>query len=98
PGDTSRMASVDAHVVVWILSIIQTLGLTSAWLARLSEGSRRQTWCQRFFFACLAMVGVATVVSMALSSAAWLICGTTLSLMVLAATWDFRSHAPAEAA
>jgi hypothetical protein len=98
PGEKARMAGVDAHVVVWILSAVQAVGLLSAWLARLSEGSRVQTSCQRFFIACLATVGFATAASAALSSAAWLICSTTLALMVLAATWDFRAHARAEAA
>jgi len=62
----------------------------SAWLARLSEGSARQAACQRFFLACLLLVGLGTIASLALVPTYWVASGTTLSLMVLAATCDFR--------
>lgn len=75
---------------VWALVAIQILGIISAGVARLSEGSRRQTCCQRFFFALLLLVGLATVVAVTLGPACWLISSSTLSLMVLTVTCDFR--------
>jgi len=83
---------------------VQIVGLVSAWLARLAEGTARQTICQFFFFASLAIVGVTTVTSCATQRGGWFLCGTTLAVMVLVATWDLgasvrhkASHAMAPA-
>jgi len=84
------MVSLNGQVVIWVLSGIQIAGLSSAWLARLSEGSRSQTICQWLFFGCLALVGATTVFAMSLGPGCWLLTGSTLGVMVLAAVWDFR--------
>lgn len=80
----------DSVLLVCLLGGIQLLGLTSAAVARLSEGSSRQRSGQRLFLACLGLVGAATVVSVFLGPGCWLSSGTTFSLMVLGATCDFN--------
>lgn len=84
------MVYPETSFVVWSLFFIQIAGLSSAWLARLSEGSRNQASCQRLFFALLGLVGVATMATVALGPRYWLASGATLSAMVLGAIWDFR--------
>jgi hypothetical protein len=74
----------------WGLAFVQLLGLTSACTARLSEGSRRQRPFQRLFFACLVLIGAVTIVTLGFGWGCWLLCGTTLSVMVLTVTWDLR--------
>ena len=74
---------------IYGLAIIQTAGLLSACLARLGEGSTRQAGCQWLFFGCLSLVGLATMVALAVGPGACLASGTTLTVMVLTATWDF---------
>ena len=71
------------------LAIIQALGLASACLARIGEGSIRQTSCQRLFLGCMALVGVSTMFSMFVGPGACVASGATLAVMVLTATWDF---------
>lgn len=75
------------------LLTVQIVGLMSAWLARLAEGSAQQTICQCLFLVCLAVVGVTTVTSYAAQQGGWFLCGTTLSVMVLVATWDLSGSA-----
>jgi hypothetical protein len=79
------------------LGTIQLLGLISAAVVRLSEGSPQQTAWHRAFLACLGLVGVSTILSsMGAAAGYWISSGTTLSVMVIAATCDFgRSADPA---
>ena len=86
------MAYLDVSFLTWSMGLLQVAGLVSAWLARFSEGSPRQTYCQWFFMACLGLVGFSIMLSMAFGTRYWLASGTTLSVMILAAIWDF-SHA-----
>jgi hypothetical protein len=88
PGDY-RMGASAWTALPWGLVAIQIAGLISAWLARLSEGSRGQGHFQIAFFACMVLVGLGTIVSLSLPPGRWLFSGATLSLMVLAAVWDF---------
>jgi hypothetical protein len=90
------MAYLEASMLGWSLGVIQVVGLLSAWLARLNEGSTRQVWCHWLFVACLALIGLATMAFVAIGARYWLASGTTLSVMVLAAVWDFRPHASPE--
>ncbi len=78
---------------VWTLILVQTLGLGSALLARISEGSSRQTPCQCVFMLAMAVVGLATIFSFWLNVGGWFLSGITLSIMVVAATWDSRHGA-----
>jgi hypothetical protein len=90
------MAYLEASLLLWGLGSIQVAGLISAWLARLSEGSRRQACCQRLFFGCLGLIGLTTMASLALGPKYWLPSGMTLSIMVVGAVWDFRPETRAE--
>jgi hypothetical protein len=85
-----------APAVGWLFVVVEVVGLASAWLARLSAGSRRQTPCQCLFLACLALVGGAAFVSLGFGPGCWLVSSVTLSLMILTVTCDFsRSRQPA---
>jgi hypothetical protein len=88
------MVYLDGPIFVGALGVLQIAGLASACLARLSEGSPREASCQWIFFALLALTGGATMTTFALGTGHWLSPGTTLSVMVLAAIWDFRAHRP----
>lgn len=78
-------------IILSTLLAAQLLGLASAALARLSEGSRYQASGQRLFFASLGLVGLTIVAALLLGPGYWLTSGATFSLMVLTATCDF-SH------
>jgi hypothetical protein len=90
------MVYLESSVVFWSLGAAQFIGLASTWLARLSEGSRSQAPCQWLFFACLGLIGLLTLLAIALGPGYGLACGTTLAVMVLGAIWDFRAHAHAQ--
>jgi hypothetical protein len=88
------MAYLEHSSFIWVLAIVQVAGVISAWLARLSEGSRGQDSCHRLFFGFLALMGLATMYSVALGPRYLLFACISLSVMVLVAIWDFRSEAP----
>jgi len=79
-----------------LILVAQALGLGSAWLARRSEGSPWQSRFQRLFVFSLFFMGVVTILAMGLGPCGWLTSGTTFSLMVLAATCDFRDQSQPE--
>jgi len=83
------MTDLEATALCCTSGAIQLLGLLSAWIVRLSLGSRRQTPCQHVFLAFLGLVAAATMVSVSTGVGSWLTCGTSFSLMVLTATCDF---------
>ena len=85
------MEGTHAALVWWLIGSVQLVGLSSAWLTRMAEGSVRQTASQLFFLVCLALVGITTVVTVQLGIGGWFFSGTTLAVMVLAATYDFGS-------
>jgi hypothetical protein len=87
------MAYLESSLLGSALALLQVIGLLSALLARLSEGSSQQSWCHWLFVSCLAVIGIATMAFVAAGTKHWLPSGATLSLMVLAAVWDFRAHA-----
>ncbi len=84
------MITLETPALLWLLVIVVPIGLLSAWAARLSQGARYETSCQRFFLGCLILVGVATVASLGLEPGCWIISGATLSAMVLTVVCDFR--------
>ena len=90
------MAYLETSFLVWTLGLIQMAGLASAWLARMSEGSRSQASCQWLFLVFLAVMGLTTMATVALGPRYWLASGTTLAVMVLGAIWDFRAQARPE--
>jgi hypothetical protein len=78
-----------AHVLTVIVLAAQGLGLVSVWMARRSEGSRYQSWCQQLFVASLLIVGGANLLAMQVGTGCWLACGTTFSVMVVGGTCEF---------
>jgi hypothetical protein len=84
------MNGIDSPAALWLLMAVQCLGVLSAFAARLSEGSRRQAISQCLFLAFLPLMGAATLVALAIGPGCWLGCSTTLAIMVLTVTWDFR--------
>lgn len=74
---------------VWCLATIQVVGLASAWLTRIGETSRHASSCQWLFFACLGLVGLATIAAILCGPVFCIATGATFAVMVLAATWDF---------
>jgi hypothetical protein len=64
--------------------------MTSAWLARLSEGSVHQAFCQRFFFLGLILMGLATMVTAAARPGYWMTSAVTLAVSLMVVICDFR--------
>lgn len=85
------MKGIDPSTVLWAFVAAQFLGVSSAWIARLSEGKRHQVISQWTFFGVLPIVGIATVVALAVGPGYWVACSTTLAFMVLTVTCDFRA-------
>ena len=79
------------NMSMWWLMGVQIVGLASAWLARIGEGSKHQISYQLLFFVCLGGVGAATIGALLCSPGSCLMTGATLPIMVLAATWDFSA-------
>lgn len=80
---------------VCCLAAVQVLGLVSAVVARCGEGSMHQDCCQRVFVGCLVLMALTTIAALTMGPGSGMACGTTLALMVLAATWDFGTSRPA---
>ena len=88
------MEVVGSSAVICVLGFLQFVGLASAWLARVSEGSKGQRACQYLFFGCLTLIGLSTILLLHRSSGAWFLSGVNLSVMVLAATWELKPVSP----
>jgi hypothetical protein len=86
------MNGFDSPLVLWVLIAAQMLGILSAWLARLCEGSCCQAASQYLFFCILPLMGVATAIALAVGSCCWVACAATLALMVLTVTCDLRGR------
>jgi hypothetical protein len=84
------MKGIDPSTVLCLFIAAQLLGVSSAWLARLSEGKRHEVLSQWTFFGVLPLVGVVTMVALAVGPGYWLASSTTLAFMVLTVTCDFR--------
>ena len=83
------MFSIEPSQLGWVLGCVQVLGLVSAWVARVSVGSRYQLAWQRLFLGSLLVVGASTIVSLGLNPGCWVVSGATMALMVLTVTCDF---------
>jgi hypothetical protein len=89
------MAYLESSSFAWVFGIVQVVGLASAWMARLSEGSANQSSCHRLFFGLLGAIGLMTMLSVTLGPRYLLVACFTIAAMVLVAVWDLRAHAPA---
>ena len=81
---------MDPILATGLLAAAQAIGLLSAAGARWSTGSRGQTFFQRLFMAWFALLGMVTLGAIAVGPGCVLACGTSLAVMLLAATWDLR--------
>ena len=84
------MNGFDSPTVLYFLVAAPILGISSAWLARLSEGSACQSMGQCVFFATLPLMGIITAFALSVGPGYWMACATTLAVMVLTVTCDFR--------
>ncbi len=85
------MNGFDSHGLLWLFIAAQILGVASAWLARLSEGSACQRFSQFAFFVALPLMGMATIVVSGVGPGWWLTGSATLAFTVLTVTCDFRA-------
>ena len=85
------MIWVDQPVAFWLMTTVQIAGLFSLALTRVGEHTTASLPCRRIFFACLLLVGLATMLSVASRTGHWTMGGATLSLMVVGSTLDLRS-------
>jgi len=84
------MNGFDSSTILWLFIGAQIVGVFTAWLARLSENSPRQTVIQWLFFGILSLMGVITMLAMTVGPGCWIACSTTFAVMVLTVTCDFR--------
>ena len=84
-GDT--MVFLEGHAVAWAVVLIQSLGIASACLARLSQGCTCQRPFQILLLLCLPMVAAAGVVSFRFGPECWLTSGTLLAVMLVSSTF-----------
>ena len=86
------MDHFDSTAMFWCFGAVQALGLITAWLSRVSEGSLLQPWFQRLFVLSLLATGVATIIAPGIGGVYWLISSATLGTMVVMAVCDFRQE------
>ena len=72
-----------------VISLVQVCGILSAALARITEGRRWQSLCQRLFLALLVIVAFTTILNVWNAPQQWMMSATTLAVMVVTATCDF---------
>jgi Asp/Glu/hydantoin racemase len=82
------MSQIDPVFVLCCLAIVQLLALASACLARMAEGSLRESRYQRLCLGCLAMAGLATMASLVIGPTTCVFSGVALAVTILTATWD----------
>ena len=87
------MIWIDHPFVFWFMAAVPIVGLLSLALTRVGEHTTASLPCRCVFFACLLLVGLATMLSVASGLGHWTIGGATLSLMVVGSTLDLRTDA-----
>jgi hypothetical protein len=80
---------------VCLLLAVQVLGVLSSISVRRCAGTGREPFVQFSFFVWLTLVGLSTIASALYAPGYCLICGASLSIMVLTAIWDTRPATPA---
>jgi len=88
------MLELPQDAIFLVAFVLQLLGLVSAAMTRLGENWRARIYCNCLFFLCMIAVTVATILAILNSSGYWLSYGTTLAIMSLVATVDFRRTTP----
>lgn len=72
----------------WTMVAINAVGIISLIVARLKTSASSQSWFHAFFFAALAMVGLAMIATVIESSGYWIWFAITVAIMVVGATVD----------
>ncbi len=88
----SLMATLLPHAW-WMFVTVQILGFASAWITRVCLGTTMQRYGHQLFFTALALIGVATFLSVMHGSGWWLLSGLNMATMVIMAVVDGRSPA-----
>jgi hypothetical protein len=70
---------------------VQLAGLTSIAIARLGQQPASQVRYERFFFACLTLVSVISLLAIFTGEVSCMLNGITLAMMAVGATVDTRS-------
>jgi hypothetical protein len=83
------MIDLDLFCNLWAIAAVQLIGMASALLARLSRGSVHQRGCQRLFFVSLIALGGATMMSLRLTPACWLVSAVIFTLTIMIVVCDF---------
>jgi hypothetical protein len=83
----------DPGLLFWSLVLLHVAGLASVVLARFPRSHRVHALCHHGFFACLLVVGLATMFTILSHSNWWVWSGTTFSLMAVGGTLDFGQAA-----
>jgi Flp pilus assembly protein TadB len=94
--ERDRMLDLDLFCNLGTLATVQLLGMASAWLARLAEGSAHQNRCQRLFFFSLIAVGGVTMMSLRMPPLYWLVSAVIFTLMIMVVVCDFSRHRRAD--
>ena len=84
------MNGTESIVVIGLFAAMQILGIVSACVARLCDGTPREIVGQRFFLLVMLLMGIATLASLAVSPDYWLACSATLAVMVLTVVYNFH--------
>jgi hypothetical protein len=82
------MPRFDPAWFLWCLATVQFLALASACLARMAEGSLRESRYQRLCLGFLALAGAATLASLVVGPTTCVFSGVALAVTILTATWD----------
>ena len=81
-------------VIVCVSVLVQTAGIASMVIARISECSAQRCRYQAFFFVSLLLVGVFSALMIGFRSDCSVFCAATLPVMAVGATLDMRSTSP----
>jgi hypothetical protein len=78
-----------AHAgIFWLIVAVVLLGAVSTVIARGCWASPARCFGRLFFFACLLLAGLGTVLAMLAGSPLWVAGGAVLALMAIGATWE----------
>jgi len=83
-------------IVFFVAAAVQVAGFTSVAIARLGQRPQSQLSYQWFFFICLVMVALFSLLATLTGHGSWLINGTTLAMMAVGATLDTGRAAPTD--
>ena len=83
-------------MVFGVALAVQFAGLTSIAIARLGQQPSSNVRYERFFFACLALVAVISLLAICVGESSCVMNGVTLAMMAVGATLDFGSKAASD--